>query len=260
MNKQIFDKEFYNKPSDCYLLMHTACMNGNLMLYLINQHKNFLPTLIYDRNTMIDKRWGEETDEIIHFGISEACLWAGITSTSRNTHHTSEAVSWEQHDYDIKMRSAVEKKDRHSDYNNHTLDELKYNKLAVKLRVKHNLKALHTEDGESKIPELMQNVIPKCVIFLDCENEYYFDRIIERAHKLRGNGFAMEEHLLTNNLEFQRENLDLMGQYTDTHVVDIGKLLFDLDDEEYKKLAKAIGEPPIENWQELIKDKVSKVY
>ena len=38
--------------------------------------------------------------------------------------------------------------------------------------------------------------------------------------------------------------------------VDIGKLMFDYDEEEYSKVAKALNPKQLRNWKELIKDKM----
>jgi len=68
------------------------------------------------------------------------------------------------------------------------------------------------------------------------------------------------KHLLKNNLEGQRENMELLKTCCPLHVIDIGKLLFDYDEEEYEKLVIILGSDKINNWKELIKSNIELVY
>ena len=48
---------------ECHLLMHTACMSGNMFLWFMSQHDGFLDSQCWGRDRMIDKFWGQKTNK-----------------------------------------------------------------------------------------------------------------------------------------------------------------------------------------------------
>ena len=68
------------------------------------------------------------------------------------------------------------------------------------------------------------------------------------------------KHLLKNNLEGQRENVDALRTYCPVLEIDIGKLLFDYDEYEYEKLTNMLGSAKIVDWQELVRLHINTVY
>ena len=71
--------------TECHLLMHTACMSGNFLLWFMSQHDGFMHSDIFPRNTLIDKFWGDKADEPLHFAIEDHNLWKGAIAKSANT-------------------------------------------------------------------------------------------------------------------------------------------------------------------------------
>ena len=70
----------------------------------------------------------------------------------------------------------------------------------------------------------------------------------------------INKKFLIDQLEGQREKMDELKTLLDVHVIDAGKLLFDLDENEYALLLKKIGGEPLANWKEVIKDYTKLVY
>ena len=224
---------------ECHLLMHTACMNGNFMLWFMSQHNGFLSSRIYPNNKLIDKFWGFESDAPLHFAIEDHNLWKGAIGKSANTAHANEIKhTWAEH-IDIYM------------------SEEPFSKLAVKPNLIHNIKHAIKEDI---IDQLMETVTPVCLYLLDVEDQNHFDKILKRALKLRPYGTDRNKHLLKNNLEGQRENVDVLKTYCPVLEVDVGKIMFDFDDKEYEKLMIMLGSDKINNWKELIKPHIDMVY
>tara|TARA_B110000037_G_scaffold158973_1_gene179374 strand:- start:278 stop:925 length:648 start_codon:yes stop_codon:yes gene_type:complete len=214
-------------------------MSGNLLLWFMSQHNGFLRSKIFPRNTLIDKFWGDKVSNTLHFAIEEHNLWKGAIGKSANTTHTNITKNtWAEH------------------VNAHTSDS-EFNKIAVKPNLIHNIKHAIKEDI---IDQLMETVIPTCLYMPDVSNPEHFERIVKRANKLRPYGIDRNTHLLKNNLEGQREYVDVFKTYCPVLELDIGKLLFDLDDEEYKKLTNMLGSVKIVNWKELIKPYIDAVY
>ena len=57
-----------------------------------------------------------------------------------------------------------------------------------------------------------------------------------------------------------REKLDELKTMMPVHVIDAGKLLFDVDEDEYALLVKHMGTNPLDNWKEIIKEYTDLVY
>ena len=224
---------------ECHLLMHTACMNGNFLLWFMSQHDGFLHSDIFPRNTLIDKFWGDKSEDPLNFAVEDHNLWKGAIGKSANTEHANEKKhSWQDH---VDMYKS----------------DQEYTKIAVKPNLVHNIK--HAVKGDI-IEQLMSTVTPKCLYLPDVEDQVHFEKILKRANLLRPYGMDRNKHLLKNNLEGQRENMELLKTCCPVHVIDIGKLLFDYDEEEYEKLVIILGSDKINNWKELIKSNIELVY
>jgi len=225
--------------TECHLLMHTACMNGNFMLWFMSQHDGFMHSDIFPRNTLIDKFWGDKSEEPLHFAIEDHNLWKGAIAKSANTSHTNtEKHTWQQHVDFYK-------------------EDKTFNKIAVKPNLVHNIKHAIKEDI---IDQLMETVKPVCLYLPDVKDPVHFDKILQRANKLRPYGMDRNKHLLKNNLEGQRENVDALRTYCPVLEIDIGKLLFDYDEYEYEKLTTMLGSAKIVDWQELVRLHINTVY
>jgi len=225
---------------ECHLLMHTACMNGNLVLWFMSQHSGFLQSDIFPRNTLIDKFWGNESSQPLHFAIEEHNLWKGAVGTAENTPHANTVKhTWAEH-VDI-----------------HSTD-ISFNKIAVKPNLIHNIKNAINEDI---IDQLMETVTPTCLYMPDVKDPVHFDKILKRANLLRPyKDTDRNNSLLKGNLEVQREYIDVFKTYCPVLEIDIGKLLFDLDDAEYEKLTNMLGSSKIVNWKDLITPYINMVY
>tara|TARA_B110000908_G_scaffold55603_1_gene67746 strand:- start:2514 stop:3206 length:693 start_codon:yes stop_codon:yes gene_type:complete len=225
--------------TECHLLMHTACMSGNFLLWFMSQHDGFMHSDIFPRNTLIDKFWGDKADEPLHFAIEDHNLWKGAIAKSANTSHANiEKRTWQQHVDFYK-------------------EDKTFNKIAVKPNLVHNIKHAIKEDI---IDQLMETVKPVCLYLPDVKDPVHFDKILQRANKLRPYGMDRNKHLLKNNLEGQRENVDALRTYCPVLEIDIGKLLFDYDEYEYEKLTNMLGSAKIVDWQELVRLHINTVY
>ena len=224
---------------ECHLLMHTACMNGNFLLWFMSQHNGFLHSDIFPRNTLIDKFWGDKSDDPLHFAIEDHNLWKGAVAKSANTDHANEVKhSWEEHI-------------------NIYMSEQSAPKLAVKPNLVHNIKHAIKEDI---IDQLMETVTPVCLYLPDVKEEEHFQKILKRANLLRPYGLDRNKHLLKNNLKGQRDNIEILKAYCPVLEIDIGKLLFDYDENEYEKLVIMLGSDKLNNWKELIKTHIDLIY
>ena len=234
--------------TECHLLMHTACMSGNMFLWFMSQHDGFLDAECWGRNRMIDKFWGQKTDKPLHFSVELHNLWKVIKGKSRHTSHlhsNDETMSWKEHVI-YSYITASKEKERLSNVTTFT-------KIACKPNLLHNVKECMKEGG---FDQIFKRVTPECLYLLDCENPEHFQKIVERANRLRPYGELKNKLLLEDNLEGQRELTELLKTYCSVCTVDIGKLMFDYDDGEYNKVAKALNSKPLRNWKELIKDKM----
>ena len=102
----------------------------------------------------------------------------------------------------------------------------------------------------------MEKVKPDCLYLLDCKKSEHFQKILERANKLRPYGLLKNKLLLEDNLEEQRNQTEMIKKHCPVLTVDIGKLMFDYDDNEYSKVAEALNSKQLINWKELIKEKM----
>jgi len=228
--------------------MHTACMSGNMFLWFMSQHDGFLDAECWGRNRMIDKKKKKKTDKPLHFSVELHNLWKVIKGKSRHTSHlhsNDETMSWKEHVI-YSYITASKEKERLSNVTTFT-------KIACKPNLLHNVKECMKEGG---FDQIFKRVTPECLYLLDCENPEHFQKIVERANRLRPYGELKNKLLLEDNLEGQRELTEMLKTHCPVCTVDIGKLIFDYDDNEYNKVAKALNSKPLRNWKELIKDKM----
>ena len=128
-----------------------------------------------------------------------------------------------------------------------------FTKIACKPNLLHNVKEAIKEGG---FEQILEQVKPDCLYLLDCVVPEHFQKIVRRANKLRPYGELKNKLLLEDNLKEQREQTEMLKKYCKVCTVDIGKLMFDYDDNEYSKVAEALGSKQLRNWKELIKDKM----
>lgn len=253
-----------NKAEDieCHLLMHTACLSGNFFLYFISLHDEFLTADCYGIDKRIDKFWGQKADETLHLAVERHNLWKGAVGTSRNTtHDNQDKMSWKEHVIFSAITAANHPHERNS---------ATFTKICCKPNLLHNVK-----EGwkEGAIQQLLETVQPKCLYLPDVSSAEHFDIFLERARRLRpykdkngepetfqDTGVEMNKKFLIDQLEGQREKMDELKTMLDVHVIDAGKLLFDVDEDEYALLLKKIGGEPLANWKQVIKDYTKLVY
>ena len=233
---------------ECHLLMHTACMSGNMFLWFMSQHDGFLYSQSWGRNRMIDKFWGQKTEKPLHYSIEQHNLWKVIKGKSRNTSHlhSNELTrTWNEHVIYSYITASKEKE---------RIKNVKtFTKIACKPNLLHNVKECIKEGG---FEQIIEKVKPDCLYLLDCKKSEHFQKILERANKLRPYGLLKNKLLLEDNLEEQRNQTEMIKKHCPVLTVDIGKLMFDYDDNEYSKVAKALNSKQLINWKELIKEKM----
>lgn len=233
---------------ECHLLMHTACMSGNMFLWFMSQHDGFLDAQCWGRDRMIDKFWGQKTDKPLHYSIEQHNLWKVIKGKSRHTSHlhsNDETRTWEEHVIHSYITASKEKRR----LNNVT----SFTKIACKPNLLHNVKEALKEGG---FEQILKQVKPDCLYLLDARDPEHFRKIVKRANKLRPYGELKNKLLLEDNLKEQREQTEMLKNYCKVCTVDIGKLMFGYDDNEYSKVAEALGSKQLGNWKKLIMDKM----
>ena len=117
----------------------------------------------------------------------------------------------------------------------------------------HNVKEALKEGG---FEQILKQVKPDCLYLLDARDPEHFRKIVKRANKLRPYGELKNKLLLEDNLKEQREQTEMLKKYCKVCTVDIGKLMFGYDDNEYNKVAEALGSKQLGNWKKLIMDKM----
>jgi|11_taG_2_1085331.scaffolds.fasta_scaffold01872_11 hypothetical protein len=254
----------FDKPEDieCHLLMHTACLSGNFFLYFISEHEDFLTSGIYGIDKRIDKFWGQKADETLHLAVERHNLWKGAVGASRNTSHANqEKMTWKEHVLFSAITAANHPNPRNS---------ADFKKIVCKPNLLHNVK-----EGwkENVINQILESVTPTCLYLPDVSSLDHFNIFLERAMRLRpykdkdGNpetwkdtGVEVNHKFIVDQLEGQREKLDELKTMMPVHVIDAGKLLFDVDEDEYALLVKHMGTNPLDNWKEIIKEYTDLVY
>ena len=113
-----------------------------------------------------------------------------------------------------------------------------FTKIACKPKLVTQCKRSSKEGG---FEQILKQVNHDCLYLLDSENSEHFRKIIKRANKLRPYGELKNKLLLEDNLKEQRVANRNVRKYCPVCTVDIGKLMFDYDEEEYSKVAKALN-------------------
>tara|TARA_B110000908_G_scaffold17754_1_gene19948 strand:- start:1486 stop:2229 length:744 start_codon:yes stop_codon:yes gene_type:complete len=240
-----------SKDVECHLVMHTACMCGNFFLYFMGQHEGFLSGKKWDRATRIDKFWGEKSPEPLHLSIERHNLWQGAIGAAENSpHQNTWTVPWDEH---VRWSYLMASKLR----DNETVRT--FTKLSVKPNLLHNVKHAMKENV---IQQLIESVMPECVYLLGVSNPEHYDRFLARAEKLRPyDDPGLNDRFLFDNLLGQREHIpDLLKLVPKVETIDVGKILFDVDEQEYHTFCKHLKSPPLEHWREIIKEYTDKFF
>lgn len=234
-----------SKDVECHLLMHTACMSGNFFLYFMGQHEGFLSGKKWNRNTRIDKFWGEKSPEPLHLSIERHNLWQGALGEAENSpHQNTSVVAWDEHvRWSYLMASKLK--------DNETVRT--FTKLSVKPNLLHNVKHAMKEHV---VEQLIETVTPECLYLLCVSKPDHYDKFLARAEKLRPyDDPGLNDRYLFDNLLGQREHIpDLEKLVPKVVEIDVGKILFDLDEDEYNNWCVHLKSPALEGWKDLVKE------
>lgn len=246
-----------NYDIECHLLMHTACMSGNQHLWFMSLHDNFLESDLIPRTTMVDKKWGVDAGEPLHYSLTDHSIWKGVSGKSTNTYHQAskdEIVTWREHI--SKTYDAIES--GHPDYNHLTEhDKKNWTKIACKTSILHNVKNALKDDI---FDDLLVSVTPTTIYVVECMDRKHLDIVLERSNRLRGYGIDKERYLLMNQLDGQRKSISILKEICPVVEIDMGQLMFENSEDEYKKFYTAMNESPIDNWKEKLNEKTRLVY
>lgn len=242
---------------ECHLLMHTACMSGNQHLWFMSLHENFLESELIPRSTMVDRMWGVDSGEPLHYSLTNHAIWKGVSGKSTNTDHQAtkdEIISWQEHI----TETYNEIENDHPNYRHIPKDKIySWSKIACKTSILHNVKHALKEDI---FDDLLVSVTPTKIYVIECKDPKHLDIVLERSNRLRGYGIDKERYLMMNQLQGQRESISLLNEICPVVEIDMGQLMFENNEQEYKKFYEAMDEKPIADWKNKLNEKTRLVY
>jgi hypothetical protein len=223
---------------ECHVCTHTQGFYGNTFLWFFNLHEGFAEAPLRPRHTVKELQPGGDyetkADEyetarpeigFFHFRPDDYHRWF-LSDMDWNTHVSN--VLKEQADTKWRSKTAI-------------------SKLLVKPQVHAPKQIL------AKTKELFLNAPISTVYNLttDKDNIKFFEHITDRLIVLNTSIEPYEE-VLNNTIRQKELNDTALETIRETHSVldvDVDKLFFKYDEEEYQKVLTVLGTVPIANWK-----------
>lgn len=218
---------------ECHLVTHNAGFYGNCLIWLSNQHEHFLDQNFKIRNAVKQGDLTDYTeatsDHKFHLRPADYHKW--------NISDSSNAVSvktWQQHIDYVKQDS------------NST-----FSKLCVK-NFKHGPKFLYDYRHIIK-----KSVNPTCIYYLtvDKYNVEFTSKLCKRIQWLNSGDptFKFDMDDLRDQIQYSDKCIyNLREEGFNICKLDVYKLFWLKDDNEYAKLVKHLGSPALPNWKQLV--------
>lgn len=221
---------------ECHLVTHNAGFYGNCLIWLANQHENFLDQSFKIRNAV---KQGDLTDYTENngdhkFHLRPADYHKWNTSDSNNV---VPVRTWQQHIDYVKQDS-----------------ESNFTKLCVK-NFKHGPKFLYDYRQVIKA-----SVDPTCIYYLtvDKYNKEFTNKLCARIQWLNSGDptFKFDIKDLYEQIEYSDNCMyKLKKEGFNICKLDVHKLFWLKDDDEYNKLVNHLNSPALSEWKQLV-DKV----
>jgi len=211
----------------CYLVTHCQGYYGNMFMWLFNLHNGFLDAPLRARKTIADntKEYHITDDTLGHFHLrpDDYHKWYLDTTT------------WDQH-----IQSILHQQD--------TIDwrpKKHFEKLIVK-------PGTHAPQQLLKQPNLL-NINPELIFNLtvNADNIDFLQKLEKRVSvlstRITEKDYIYEQHSVSTKA------VEKLKKYHTVVNIDIDKLLFKFDDDEYNKVLSYLGTEPILFWKRKLK-------
>lgn len=217
---------------ESHVCLHPQSFYGNTFLWVFNYHKGLLRTPLSPRKATkvgdgtVDYSIKENNYNNFHLRPDDFHKW------------DCEELTWEQH-----INNVTEEMHRVN-----WREKIEFNKLLVK-PYRHQLHILQDSGVFLKI-----NPTAIYSLSVDPDNIDFLKKLAKRREKLNNEDSTANNHykdlLYLANLTAERE--EILKQTHNVCSVDICKLLFEYDDNEYNKVLQYLNVEPLPFWKTLV--------
>ena len=217
------------KQIECHVCLHTQGFYGNTFLWLFNLHKDFALASLRPRFTVKkiteDGEYNDKGDgDFFHFRPDDYHRWF------------IKDMSWETHVNNVLQEQA----------NTKWRDKTEFTKLLVKPEI-------HSPQRFVSLGHM--DIISTNVIYhlsTPLENTEFYEKITRRLMLLNTVDESQYEEIYRNTIEQKNKSDRAVNIIKENHTVvevDVDKLLFKYDQQEYEKVIKHLGTEPLHKWK-----------
>jgi|13_taG_2_1085334.scaffolds.fasta_scaffold00084_53 hypothetical protein len=218
-----------NKDIQCHVCLHTQGFYGNTFLWFFNLHKDFAQAPLRPRFTVKkiteDGEYNDKGEgDFFHFRPDDFHRWF------------IKDMSWKTHINNVLQEQA----------NTKWRDKKEFTKLLVKPEIHSPQRFVSL----GHVDMISTNVIYHLTTPL--ENIEFYEKITKRLMLLNTVNEDQYEEVFRNTIEQKHKSDRAINVIKETHnvvEVDVDKLLFKYDQDEYEKVLKHLGTDPISNWK-----------